>query len=69
MQVNEWSACLIAKQYVENQEKALWKTMDKEDLRQILKGIGGDGRGLKTPQHFCKKILKIIQEKCDCIVI
>ena len=43
--------------------------MEKEDLRQILKGIGGDGRGLKTPEHFCKKIAKIIQEKCDCIVI
>lgn len=67
MQVNEWDACLIAKQYVENHPKL--KKMEKEDLRQILKGIGGDGRGLKTPEHFCKKIAKIIQEKCDCIVI
>lgn len=40
----------------------------KEDLAKMLKSIGGNGRGLKTQEHYMKKVMSAIQEKCHCVI-
>ena len=62
--------CDLVKRFVESQtdDTIEFCPPDKEELKKMLKVLGGDGRGLKTTVHYLKKISNIIQTKCSCIL-
>ena len=58
--------CHLAKSYNEGHLLSL-HTPEKATLQKILKTIGGKAQGLKTEEHYLRKIAKTIEDKCSCI--
>ena len=69
MQINEFDICEFAAAYNLNQQEpnADFEVPDKAVLQKALKSLGESARGLKMSDHYCKKILKVVQHKCSCI--
>ena len=70
-QVEGEDICDLAQRYMEYQSNQLedFTLPSKEDLAKMLKSLSVSARGLKTQEHYMKKVASAIQEKCGCLLL